>query len=140
MSPRPQIIDPSRDSRSLVCWQGGFFPPKWQTRFKHTLLNLYTFIFLFTFLSSFLLFCICAGLLVPTICWFFNITAAQAVCIQCSLHFYVCQDLWLLLCSKLNVRTTGKLEFSLWTTWFTCIWVYKLCSYLGLFFSNKLKL
>lgn len=47
----------------------------------------------------------------PTICGFSD-TATQAVCVLRAVYIFVCQDLFLLLCSKLNVRKTGWLEVS----------------------------
>lgn len=85
--------------------------PIWQMRFKHTLFNFCTFVFLFTCLSSFLYLCQSPDANHLLILQYYSNTGS--VCIQCSLHFYVCQDLLLLLCSKLNVRTTSRLEFSL---------------------------
>lgn len=70
----------------------------------------YLFIYL-PFEVFFLVFCIYASLLMPTICGFSD-TATQPVCVLRAVYIFVCQDLFLLLCSKLNVRKTGWLEVS----------------------------
>ena len=63
-------------------------------------------LYLLVFLDSFF-FCLHASLLMPTVCGVSNAAATQAALAFRAVYVLVCQDLSLLLCSKLNVRTAG---------------------------------